>query len=226
MVDKEDFNCNSDITKEKIKEFSSIVHTMRHDIRNYIAAIEGYSYLLKEEFNEDYLNRIFSNIENINNLVDRSVLLADSELEIDKITEIDLNILIKACNEIIPDTITFSNNKLLKVKGDYSKILHIFKSLLDNAVVHGKATTIEIRGISGQNGIYIIQIMNDGIKIPKEKVENLFTQLPQSLKPSSGLNLIISNKIARAHKWELQYNDTIQDKTCFELHIPESSIIG
>ena len=72
------------ILKEKNKEFSSIIHTMRHDIRNYIAAIEGYAYLLRDEFNEDYLKRIFTNIENINVLVDRSVLFADAPLDIEK----------------------------------------------------------------------------------------------------------------------------------------------
>ena len=65
---------------------------MRHDIRNYVAAIEGYVYLLKDEFNEDYLKRIFSNIENINVLVDRAVLFADAPLDIDRSSEIDLNV--------------------------------------------------------------------------------------------------------------------------------------
>lgn len=48
--------------------------------------------------------------------------------------------------------------------------------------------------------------------------------MPQSLKPNSGLNLIVAKKIAQAHGWDLRYNDEITDKTCFEIVIPKTSI--
>lgn len=224
MGDNEELN-DLFILKEKNKEFSSIIHTMRHDIRNYIAAIEGYAYLLRDEFNEDYLKRIFTNIENINVLVDRSVLFADAPLDIEKSSEIDLNILLKSFNELIPNKITLESDTLLKVQGDYSKIQFIFKTILENAVVHGNPTTIEIKGQIQEDENYTIQLLNDGLKIPQEKAQKLFVQLPQSLKVNSGLNLIISKRIAQAHNWQLLYKPEITDKTCFELIIPKSSLV-
>lgn len=216
---------NSEVLRQRNREFSIIIHTMRHDIRNCIAAIEGYSYLLKDEFNEDYLDRIFKNITNINDLVDRSVLITDSNLEIEKISEIDLNCLIKTCRETIPKTIEFESDRLQKVQGDYQKILLVFNSLLENSVIHGNAKHIEIHGFKQKDGYYVVQIVNDGNLIPKEKVDTLFTKIPQSLKPKSGLGLLICSKIIHAHNWSLRVNTAITNKTCFEIVIPEKSLI-
>lgn len=215
---------NSSDDKLKNKEFSTIIHTMRHDIRNYIAAIEGYAYLLKDEYNEEYLQRIFNNITNINDLVDRSVLLTDSDLDIEKFSDIDLNIILKTCQELVPETIKFQFNNLPKVRGDYQKILLVFNSIIENAIIHGSPGFIEIQGHKLEDGTYLVQILNDGNKIPKEIAETLFCKMPQSLKPKSGLSLIICRKIVHAHKWQLRLNDKIADRTCFEIVIPESSL--
>lgn len=216
---------NTTDLKHKNKEFSTIIHTMRHDIRNYIAAIEGYAYLLKDEYNEDYLQRIFNNITNINDLVDRSVLLTDSDLDIEKFSEIDLNIIMKTCQEMVPETIEFRYVNLIKVRGDYQKILLVFNSIIENAIIHGSPRTLEIQGHQQEDGSFLVQIINDGTKIPKDKTETLFSKIPQSLKPKSGLSLIICSKIVQAHKWQLRLNDDVVDKTCFEIVIPKSSLI-
>ena len=212
--------------KDKTKEFSSIIHTMRHDIRNYIAAIEGFAYLLKDEFNEDYLNRIFSNITNISELVDRSVLLVDADLEIEKNSEIDLDIVMKTFRGELPSNIEFSCDKLAKVQGDYTKIVHLFKTLFDSSILRSEPNKIEIKSISTNEGYYIIQILNDGKKIPQNQVQKLFDEVPQSLKPNTGVNLLISKKIAKAHNWDIRYNENIENMCCFEVLIPVKSIIN
>ncbi len=85
LVNAQQKEINSELPEPKIKtkEYSEIIHTMRHDIRNFIAAIDGYAWLLKEEFNVDYVNRIINNIANITLVVDRSVALIVADLDIE-----------------------------------------------------------------------------------------------------------------------------------------------
>ena len=202
------------------------MHTLRHDLRNFLAAIEGYSYLLKEEYNLDYLNRIFGNISNINELIDRSVLLADADLTIENKTEINLNAVIKSCNQIIPESIRLETDALPEVYGDYTRIHQVFKSVLQNAVGHGKPKIIKIKGQKIADDAFLIQIINDGTKLSPEKEKKLFTQLPQSLKPNAGLSLIIAKKILQAHNWDISYNSSWKEGTCFEILIPKESLIN
>lgn len=212
-------------TKNNTKEFSEIIHTMRHDVRNFIAAIDGYAWLLKEEFNVDYVNRIISNISNITTVVDRSVALIDAELEVEKITEINLYDLVKSLHEVIPEEVNVQTDQLFKVKGDYTRIQFMFKTILENAVQHGEPKTIEITSSEQPDGQRLVAIVNDGKKISPEMVKELFIKMPQTLKPNSGLNLIIAKKIALAHGWDLRYNSQVTDKTCFEIIIGSDSII-
>lgn len=216
---------DKDLFLAKIEEHSSLMHTLRHDLRNYIAAIEGYAYLLKEEYNEEYLERIFSNISNINELIDRSVLLADAELTIENETEINLNSVVKTCQEIIPDNVSLKMENLPAVLGNYSKIQYVIKSIIHNAIVHGKPNEITIKGKKDNDENFILLISNDGEPIPADKTSKLFTQIPQSLKPNAGVSLLTVKKIVDAHKWTIKYNNQVKDTTTFELTIPKESLI-
>ena len=225
MADLEVDDNSQDPVQEKVKEFSSIIHTIRHDLRNFIAAIEGYTYLLKEEFNEDYLTRIFSNINNITELVDRSVLLVDSELKMEKISEINLNVLVKTCMDVIPGSVTFESDELPTVEGDYSKILFVFKALLENAVKHAEPKTIAIRKQETKDSSIVLAFINDGKKLEEEKVQKLLNQIPQSLKPNGGFSLITTKKILQTHGWEISFKREEDGKSCFEITIPPKSVI-
>lgn len=210
--------------EDKIKEYSSIIHTMRHDLRNFVAAIEGFSYLLKEEYDPEYLNRIFANINSVNDLIDRVVILIDSDLEIENSSSIDLNIIASSYRKNIPDNIKYIIDKLPIVSGDFAKIQLVFKSILDNALEHGKPNLIEIKALKKNTECFSIKILNDGKKISEEGQKNLFKKTPQSLKPKGGLSLIIVQKLLQAHKWDIFYVEEQDDKIGFEILIPSSSI--
>lgn len=158
--------------KSKIKEFSELIHTMRHDIRNFIAAIDGYAWLLKEEFNVDYVNRIINNIANITSVVDRSVALIDADLAIEKFTEIDLNDLVKSYTELLPELVELETTNLFKVKADYSKIHFLFKTIIENAIQHGEPKILEVHGLEPKEEHIIVQILNDGKRYLLKKQNN------------------------------------------------------
>ena len=212
------------MANEKVKEFSAIIHTIRHDIRNFIAAIEGYTYLLKEEFNPDYLTRIFSNITNITELVDRSVLLTDAELPIEKLSDIDLNIILKANEELIPETVLLEADQLGTVKGDYTKMLFVFKSLVETIMSYEPTTLVIRKSYSEDDGL-TVHFLSDGNKADEEKILKQLQIVPQSLKPNSGFSLLASKRIVEAHGWELHFSPDEEGKCCFCIRIPAESVV-
>ena len=222
----QDTNTSSDshkhIIKSKNEELSDFTHTLRHDIRNFVAAIEGYAFLLKDEFDPAYLERITKNVTNINELIDRALELTDSGLVVSDPIKINLNDLIKDLStEIIPDSISVSIETLKPVKGDIAKVRLLIKHLLENAVIHGKPSNIIIKAFENTN-LYKIQFINDGEPIPEKKSAKFFGR-PQSFKQNHGLGLNLVKKLAEAHYWSILYNPA-DELTIFELHIPKELV--
>jgi signal transduction histidine kinase len=203
-------------------ELSQFAHTLRHDIRNFLAAIEGYAYLLNDEFNVDYLERIKKNTKLIGKIIDKSVEYADSGLRIDADLDVDLNQVVNGCRELIPDAVTLEIDPLRTVKGNHVKIMQIFEIIIKNAIDHGKHTkNIRIKEINSE-GFFILQICNDGEPITPELEKKLFSS-PQTFKNNQSFGLNMAKKLSEAHGWVLRYNNSIKDSTCFELVIPQHS---
>ena len=81
----------------------------------------------------------------MDDLLEKSLSLADAGLIIDKTDQIDLNDLISTiAEEIVPEDIIYSQNKLPIVLGDVEKIRQIFRNLFSNAIIHGYPKNINV----------------------------------------------------------------------------------
>jgi signal transduction histidine kinase len=217
---KEEYRTQIDYTK---KEFSIFSHALRHDLRNYVSAIEGFTYLLKEDYDQMYLDRIFKNVRNIIELMDRSVNYADADSKIKKANQINLDKRFeKLAKKIVPASIKFTCEPLTTIKADYERINLVLKIILENAVIHGNPEWIKIQGKFKENGDYNLSITNNGEKIVLEKLMRIFTQ-PNSHKTKSGLGLATVKKILKVHRCDIQVVTDLY--TSFEISIPQASII-
>ncbi|MHA2365211.1 MAG: PAS domain S-box protein [Candidatus Hodarchaeales archaeon] len=214
------------ITEEKLKnqrdEFSSFAHVMAHDLRNFLQAIDSYAQVLmvNQTYHEKYLKKIRKQVTNINELLGRSLTLADAGKSIEKTGQVDLNTIIKDVAEVVipQEEIEFIIDNLPIVNGDYEKIVQIFKNLLENAVIHGKPLKIEIKATKGKINNNI-RIINDGIPIEKEIGRKIF-DLKSSFDKhkGGGLGMQIVKKLVDAHGWEIRLENKPQ--TTFLISIP------
>ncbi|MFX0181735.1 MAG: PAS domain S-box protein [Candidatus Hodarchaeota archaeon] len=200
--------------KEELSEFA---HFIAHDINNCLTTIEGYTQLLDLEYDETHI--IIKQIEYMKNLLQRSLILADAGVAVDKNEYVNLDTLVERVAEVtIPKDIMFTHDNLPTVLCDKEKLAQVFKNIFENAIIHGQPQNIEIK-LTKDDKNMIILINNDGIPIPTNIRVKIFDYGFTTLKGSMGLGLSIVRKIIEAHGWSItvqSYNET----TSFQISIP------
>jgi signal transduction histidine kinase len=210
-----------ELLKQEKEELSEFTHAMAHDLRNRLVAIEGYAALLKKGHDEGYIEKIGSLAKNMNELLYRSVTLADAGLVIEKTDIVDLTRLVQEVAEsVIPDDISFRHDFLPAVRGDRHKLTQVFQNLFENAVAHGKPRKIEVRRRDTKDSIRI-WITNDGTPIPSENRSKVFQRGFTTKMDGTGLGLTIAQRVIEAHDWHICLEDT--PETIFSIVIPSEA---
>ncbi|MFX0116845.1 MAG: PAS domain S-box protein, partial [Candidatus Hodarchaeota archaeon] len=208
--------------KEELSEFA---RAMAHDLRNYLLAIEGYADLLATGLHDPIYAKRVSQLSRIaNDLLQRSVELADAGMMIEKNAEVDLKQIVSmAANLTIPADVALKCCSLPKIRGDPEKLGQVFKNLLENAVVHASPKTIEIKCQDSDNCVNIL-ISNDGEPISSENQEKVFDRGFTTKEEGGGLGLTIVKKLIEAHEWQITLDSA--PETTFRISIPKSQILS
>ncbi|MBD3405211.1 MAG: PAS domain S-box protein [Candidatus Lokiarchaeota archaeon] len=223
VLDITDKILSEQLLRKQKEELSEFAHQMSHDMKTYFHNILGYSNLLEEEYNREHLTAIQRSVRALENLLLRSVELADSGLIIGTMTEVDLRkIVSKAAEEIIPADITFKLVDLPIVECDSQKIDQVVRNLLKNAVEHAEPNLIEVKTKRNGNNL-LISFCNDGIPIPQEYRGKLFTE-KFSTKKDGGMGLRIVHRIVDAHGWDIHLDEA--ETTCFTITIPNEFVVA
>lgn len=205
---------------DKVK--SDFIAIASHELRTPLGVILGYASFLKEETQGELgshatavMNsalKMRSLIEDMTNL--RLLNLGDRELQIDSYS---MNNLIRsACNEVM-SMVEAKGHQLavgfleedLELHGDSAKLVTGLTNLLNNAIRftpdNGK---LEI-SLNNFDDEIRIKVMDNGIGIPEEKLEEIFKTFAQvedhmtRKHGGMGLGLSISKAIFEAHKGKI-----------------------
>lgn len=221
----------------KAEELSSFAHYMAHDLSTHLSAINGLTALAKElsetvenQSTKDELMNLLAKISNQTSLAERiltrSLDLADSGLRIAKKSPVDLNAIVETVREmVVPETVQFRTKKLPRVMGDPEKIFLVFKNLVENAIVHGRPTEVEIGYALVEDNIFQVSFMNNGLTIPEETKPMIFDEGYSSTGFGKGLGLAIVRRIVDAHGWRLFLDERCED-VCFTVEIAKSDILN
>ena len=88
----------------------------------------------------------------------------------------------------------------ITIKGDRSRLQHIFENLFRNAIEHG-GTDVTVRvGKLNQHGIYV---EDTGPGIPEDARKTVFEAGYTSTTGGTGFGLTIVKRIAEAHGWKV-----------------------
>ncbi len=203
------------------RELSRLAHRMHHDLSTLHGNVMAYLELMDSN-DEEYITGIKKTINRAQNILARSVELADSGQVIGDREDVDLSLLVQEIGRAsVPRSMTIEVGTLPVVKGDKEKIEQVVLNLINNAVIHGKPSRIWI-GTEVTDCSTIIQFCNNGEKIDEGTKEALFQD---SLKSSirKGLGLSIAKRIVLAHGWDIYLED--DENTCFCISIPRNDII-
>lgn len=207
IIDVTDIKETSEKLARQKEELSAFAHQMKHDLNNRMINILGFASLLLEEFEKEYLYNIEKIVKEMQELLEKSVKLADAGLIVGAMENVDLNILVDdVALSVIPSKIEFKSDKLPEVRGDPIKLAQVFQNLFVNAIVHGAATEITIK-LEEKLDAYHILISNNGKQIP-EKIRERILDTRYSSKIGGGLGLQIVRRIIDAHDWTIELDDS------------------
>lgn len=210
------------LLQQQKTELSEFAHAMAHDLRSKIHNIQGYASLLEDKHEPGIAQKIIELAQGMNDLLVRSVTLAEAGLVIEKTDELSLTGIIKnAAEEAIPSDIEFIYDELPSIACDRDKTILIYKNLFENAVFHGNPTRIEVRHVVSETHIDIL-IRNNGQEIAAKIRPLIFDRGFTTKEGGTGLGLAIVKKIIEAHGWQIKLDDVPQ--TTFRITMPSSHL--
>jgi len=208
--------------KRQKEELSDFAHQMSHDLGNSITGILGYAEFMKKYSDYSHLDEIIKHANKMTELLQQSLVLADSGLLIKEKEKVDLNSLVDNVAElIIPKEITYSRTKLPIVLGDHTKLTQVFENIIRNAIIHGKPNEITMTdklSVKRKKKGILISITNDGKPINQKHRKKLFTRGFSSREGRKGLGMYIVKRLVEAHGWSISLGRN--KKTTFKIFIP------
>ena len=185
-----------------------LISSLAHHIRTPLTPVIGYAYLLEAELKEEpareYAHRIVSRAWDISNSVDDLVIAARASADDFEVLRrpVELSPLVDSAVEEVPGALERVRYKAVgaKVIGDPTRVGHILKHLITNAVHHGGPV---IRIHDRLRGRWAeLHITDNGPAFNEEERIQVFE--PFYLRPGPeprlgrGLGLTVSNILAQA----------------------------
>jgi signal transduction histidine kinase len=231
--------------RELDRQKTEFVSMASHQLRNPIAAINGYSTMMVEqsfgvlpETFKQPLNRIVESGKRIAFMVDD--FLNVSRMEQGKMSyneqDIDLVSLIRKAAEeprVIAEqkglTYTVTVPKApIHVMGDAGKLKQVFLNLIDNAIKYTSQGWVRVRvELSKEKKVVLISIQDSGIGVAPEEQDALFQKFNRASNANtatvygSGLGLYIAREILKAHKgWVHIHSEGVGKGTTFTIELP------
>jgi len=210
---------------EKLSYLGKMASWVAHEIRNPLAAIDGFAQLIvatdKKEKIALYGAEIFKGSERINNIIEDILAFAKTKRKEPKLVDIDLKSMI---DHIIVD-INIKNTTKVEgtpvIKGELESIRRVFVNLINNsAEAMDKNGHLEILFSSNKKWL-IIEISDNGCGIAKEQLQNVLTPFYTTKERGTGLGLAIVQKIIEEHNGKIDIKSKQGIGTSVRVFLPK-----
>lgn len=197
--------------KEQLDEFASVVS---HDLRNPLNIAQGRAELLFEECESDHLDPIVRSLDRMEEIVLDTLTLARQGQVVSEQESIALANIVGACwKTVSTGAATIEIEDEITIKGDRSRLQHIFENLFRNAIEHGGTDATVRVGKLNQHGIYV---EDTGPGIPEDSRKTVFEAGHTSATGGTGFGLTIVKRIAEAHGWKVEIVEGMDGGARFE----------
>ena len=226
---------------------SAFISTVNHELRTPLTSIIGYIELINElhkadpaadiskyfdvlDRNAQILLHVVESILTISKIDSKQIVSSKEKVCINEIIDNAIFIM-KPAIESSEQKITFMAEEELFVKGDAGQLSQVLINLIGNANKFSpKNSTIEISLNAAvlKHGVEYarISVVDHGIGIPEEDIENLTVRFFRAKNtdsgqyPGTGLGLSIVQQIIDLHGGKLDISSSLGKGTTITLHIP------
>ncbi|MFZ6673251.1 two-component system sensor histidine kinase CreC [Undibacterium sp. Xuan67W] len=216
-----------------------LMHTLAHELKSPIAAIQGSAELLTEDMSvadrQHFLSNIIEQNQRQKQLIDKLLALIKIEKQqvLDSIVTIDLNQLLE---QVKADAISRLTEKSLQLKlglsepaiqvqGDLLLLRQAVGNLIDNAIAFSPAGSMIVLMVSRQNRTGQITVLDHGAGIPGYAIERIFDRFYSLERPdaakSTGLGLPFVREVALLHGGSVTVSNRDDGGVCAMFSLPD-----
>jgi two-component system sporulation sensor kinase A len=216
---------------EKLALLGQMAAGIAHEIRNPLTSIKGFIQLLKTNTRkEEYFDIVLSELDRINEIVGEFLVLAKPTAAV-YMTQ-DIKILLKEVitlfnNQSLLNNVQIfveSDNDLPLISCEENQLKQVFLNLLKNAMeAMPKGGNIYVVVKEKEAGKISIQIIDQGVGIPQERISTLGEPFYTTKEKGTGLGLMTCFKIIEGHNGELHIHSKINEGTTIEVILPTTT---
>jgi len=181
--------------------------TFSHDIKTSIARLRLQAEVLEEnphDENHPVMKRLIHDIQRLDLQLENALLLAN--MEEGRLLQEDVSIsqlLASLRNEF--SELALELEKEAFVKGDRRALLSVFKNLLQNSVLHGRANGVRIKVRPLSAGRIELQFQDDGLGF-KGRLEKLGSEILKSQDArSNGIGLLLTKRLVSKMNGDIRF---------------------
>ncbi|MBT2729990.1 PAS domain S-box protein [Bacillus sp. ISL-75] len=213
---------------EKLALLGQMAAGIAHEIRNPLTSIKGFIQLLRTSTRkEEYFDILLTELDRINDIVGEFLVLAKPTAAV-YITR-DIKMLLKDVVTLINNQSLLNNvqifvdfdNDLPLISCEENQLKQVFLNLLKNAIeAMPKGGNINVYVMKKEDGKISVQIIDQGVGIPEERISTLGEPFYTTKEKGTGLGLMTCYKIIEGHNGELNIYSKINEGTTIEIILP------
>lgn len=224
------------------KEIDILSHSLSHDLRAPLRAIDGYLNIIEEDYLKQidpeasrFISLAQSNLKKANALIENILTLSRLATRELKISEVDMNELVSEVAEDLKKAYDFESkiviNKLHSVKADYSLMSLVLSHLISNALKFSSVNNYPVIEISSEEtGDQITYTIKDnGIGLDINSANKLFVafQKLHNLEgvEGTGMGLVIVKRAIDKHEGKIGVESEIGKGSVFYFSLPISKAL-
>ncbi len=200
-----------------------------HEVKNSAGILQGLMQLLKRNLKhqeQELTGEMSSEIKHLSHILERSLPLVNSpefSFSTVQIAELLDKVIFLAQEELLKKRITLEKRykkDLPEIKGDPELLQEAFLNLLSNGIeAMPKGGKFIIDAMPRDNFLQI-EFIDNGVSIPRENLNKIFTPFFTTRKEGLGLGLPLVQKIIKKHQGEIRVKSEEGKGTKFILSLP------
>ncbi|MET3698450.1 PAS/PAC sensor signal transduction histidine kinase [Bacillus oleivorans] len=211
---------------EKLSVVGQLAAGIAHEIRNPLTAIKGFTQLVKENYTDEYLSVVLTELEQIETIINDLLILAKPQVEI--IQKVDIRDIIESSITLFHSQAILSNCEFIVninfknqyVVGESEQLKQVFINLIKNSTeAMPNGGNILINADIVEDMIKIL-ITDEGVGIPKDRILKLGEPFYSTKEKGTGLGLMICNRIIKNHSGSLHIDSKVNEGTTVTIQLP------
>jgi PAS domain S-box-containing protein len=199
---------------ERLEEFANVVS---HDLRNPLNVAAGYLELVREDYDDDRLDRLADAHERMATIVEDVLALAREGEHVEDPEPVAIgDVARQAWGTVGRSAATLGATGDPEFLADGVRLQRLLENLFRNALEHaGPTVTVTVGAIEqpGETGFFV---EDDGPGIPEDERESVFESGFSTASGGTGLGLAIVRRIADAHGWGVTVTESDTGGARFE----------